>query len=101
MCWKDIVIVVRMKASEKMLRIGDKITIRSSKNLMRNGLSNLVNKTGVITRILNSQGKLLGVYADVKVMRRMRNYYIPVESIEGPDSINRVRTLSILKSTIL
>lgn len=68
---------------------------------MRNGLSNLVNKTGVITRILNSQGKLLGVYADVKVMRKMRNYYIPVESIEGPDSINRVRTLSILKSTIL
>jgi len=84
-----------------MIRIGDKITIRNSKNLARHGSNSLVNKTGVVTRILNSQGRLLGVYADVKVMRRVRNYYIPVESIEGPDSINRVRTLSILKSTIL
>ena len=84
-----------------MLKIGDKITIRSSKNLARNGLNILVNKTGTITRILNSQGRLLGVYADVKVMRKIRNYYVPIESIEGPDSINRIRTLSILKSTVL
>ena len=84
-----------------MIKIGDKITIRNSKILAQNELNSLVNKTGVVTKILNSQGRLLGVYADVKVMRRVRNYYIPVESIEGPDSINRVRSLSILKSTIL
>ena len=84
-----------------MLKIGDKITIRSSKNLTRKGLNVLINKTGTITRILNSQGRLLGVYADVKVMRKIRNYYIPIESIEGPDSINRIRTQSIIQSTIL
>ena len=84
-----------------MIKIGDKITIRNSKNLARNGLNVLVNKTGVVTKVLNSQGRLLGVYADVKVMRRVRNYYVPIESIEGPDSINRVRSLSILKSTVL
>lgn len=84
-----------------MLKKGDKITIRSSRPLIDKGLGNLVNKTGVITKVLNSQGRLLGVYADVKVVRKIRNYYIPAESIEGPDSINRVRTLSILKSTIL
>ena len=84
-----------------MIKIGDKITIRNSKELARKELNVLVNKTGVITKILISQGRILGVYADVKVMRRVRNYYIPVESIEGPDSINRVRSLSILKSTIL
>lgn len=84
-----------------MIKIGDKITIRNSKNLARKGLNSLVNKTGIVTRILNSQGRLLGVYADVKVMRRLKNYYIPIESIEGPDAINRVRTLSIIKATIL
>lgn len=84
-----------------MIKIGDKITIRNSKNLTKKGLNVLVNRTGTVTKILNSQGRLLGVYADVKVMRRLRNYYVPIESIEGPDSINRVRTLSILKSTIL
>ena len=84
-----------------MIKVGDKITIRNSKELARKELNVLVNKTGVITKILISQGRILGVYADVKVMRRIRNYYIPVESIEGPDSINRVRSLSILKSTVL
>lgn len=84
-----------------MIKVGDKITIRNSKELARKELNVLVNKTGVITKILISQGRILGVYADVKVMRRVRNYYIPVESIEGPDSINRVRSLSILKSTVL
>lgn len=84
-----------------MLRIGDKITIRNSKNLAKKGLNVLVDKTGTVTKIINSQGRLLGVYADIKVMRRIRNHYIPIESIEGPDSINRVRTLSIIKATIL
>ena len=84
-----------------MLKIGDKITIRNSKSLAKKNLNVLVNKTGTITRILNSQGKLLGVYADVKVMRKIRNDYIPVESIEGPDSINRIRTQSIIQATIL
>ena len=84
-----------------MIKIGDKVTIRNSKELARKELNVLVNKTGVVTKVLISQGRILGVYADVKVMRRVRNYYIPVESIEGPDSINRVRSLSILKSTIL
>lgn len=84
-----------------MIKIGDKITVRNSKELARKGLNVLVNKTGMVTKVLKSQGGVIGVYADVKVMRRVRNYYIPIESIEGPDSINRVRSLSILKSTIL
>lgn len=84
-----------------MLQIGDKITVRSSTGLMKKGLNVLINKTGVVTRTLYSQGRLLGAYADIKVMRRVRNYYIPIESIEGPDSINRMRTIGILKTTVL
>ena len=83
------------------LKVGDIITIRYSKKLEQNGNSLLTNRTGVITRILFTGGNLTGAYVDVKVMRRVRNYYIPISSIEGPDIINKMRTLSILKSTIL
>lgn len=83
------------------LKVGDQITIRYSKKLEQNGNSLLTNRAGVVTRILFTGGNLTGAYVDVKVMRRIRNYYIPISSIEGPDTINKMRTLSILKSTIL
>jgi hypothetical protein len=84
-----------------MLRVGDKITIRYSKQLVKSGHSVLTNRTGTITKLMNVGNDLIGVYADVKVMRRMRNYFIPINSIEGPEDVNRIRSLSILKSTIL
>lgn len=84
-----------------MLKVGDEITIRYSKKLAQDGNNLLTNRTGIVSALKISNGNLVGVYADVKVMRRMRNYYIPLASIEGPEDINRIRTLSILKSTIL
>jgi hypothetical protein len=83
------------------LKVGDRVTIRYSKKLEQNGNSLLTNRTGIVTRILFTGGNLTGAYVDVKVMRRVRNYYIPISSIEGPDLINKMRTLSILKSTVL
>lgn len=84
-----------------MLKIGDEITIRYSKKLAQNGNNMLTNKTGIVTRVLVTGGNMVGAYVDVKVMRRIRNYYIPISSIEGPEEINKIRTLSILKSTVL
>lgn len=83
------------------LKVGDRVTIRYSKKLEQNGNSLLTNRTGIVTRILFTGENLTGAYVDVKVMRRVRNYYIPISSIEGPDLINKMRTLSILKSTVL
>lgn len=83
------------------LKVGDRVTIRYSKKLEQNGNSLLTNRTGIVTRILFTGGNLTGAYVDVKVMRRVRNYYIPISSIEGPELINKMRTLSILKSTVL
>ena len=48
-----------------MIKIGDKITVRNSKELARKGLNVLVNKTGMVTKVLKSQGGVIGVYADV------------------------------------
>lgn len=84
-----------------MLKAGDVITIRYSRKLAQSGNSLLANRTGVVTRVLASGGEVLGVYADVTVMRRPRNYYIPSCSIDGSEEINRVRSLNILKSTKL
>ena len=83
------------------LNVGDEITIRYSKKLEQSGNSLLTNRTGIVTRILYSAGNLIGAYVDVRVMRRLRNYYIPISSIDGSEAINKIKTLSILKSTIL
>lgn len=83
------------------LNIGDEITIRYSKKLEQNGNSLLTNRNGIVTRIMYAGGNIIGAYVDVKIMKRVRNYYIPLSSIEGPDLINKLRTLNILKSTIL
>lgn len=83
------------------LSVGNKVTIKYSKQLFDNGNDSLVNKTGVITQLLKIGKNVVGVYVDVRVMRRIKNYYIPVCSVEGPCEISKTRTLSILKSTIL
>lgn len=83
------------------LRVGDKVTIRYSKKLEHNGLNMLINKVGVVTKIFMSGGKVTGACVDVYAMRKTRNYHIPINSIEGPDKINKFRTLAILKSTML
>lgn len=80
------------------LIVGDKIYIRNSK-LLKN--ESLVNKQGVVTRLLTIRGEIVGAYIDVKIMRKVKNFYIPINSIEGVDKINKTRTLGILKSTIL
>lgn len=84
-----------------MLKPGDRITVRYSKKLASKGNNLLVNRTGTVTRLVMISGKLIGVYADILVMRRKRNYYIPADSISGCNEINKIRVLSLLKSTIL
>lgn len=83
------------------LKPGDQITIRYSKKLEQSGNNLLINRLGEITRVVTVNGNVTGAYVDVKVMRRIRNYYIPISSIEGPDEINKIRNLGILKSIVL
>lgn len=85
----------------KALSIGDIFTVRHSKRLEQNGNGNLINKSGTVTRILKSENRILGVYADFVIFRKTKNYYIPFASIERPDFISKTRTLGIIKSTVL
>lgn len=83
------------------INIGDEITVRYSKKLERSGNIQLVNKVGIVTRLLSNANGVLGAYVDINDTKRIKNYYIPICSIEGPNAINRMRNLSILKTTIL
>lgn len=84
-----------------MLRIGDKITIKKSNQLTQSGNGFLVNKKAVITQLALHGGSVGGVYADVKIMRKTRNFYIPLKSVESLEDVNKVRVQCILKSTVL
>lgn len=84
-----------------MLQVGDIITVRYSEKLVDAGNELLVNKSGVITGLKHSFQKIVGVYADVRVFRRVKNYYIPIISVEGPDDVSRSKTLKLLKQITL
>ena len=84
-----------------MLKVGDTITIRYSKKLAQDGHGFLANKTAVVLSIRAVGDKISGVQAWVNSVRRNKSYYIPISSIEGPDDINRMRALSLLRSTTL
>lgn len=83
------------------LKPGDQITIRYSRKLEQNGNNLLINRIGEITRVVKINGHITGAYVDIRVMRRVRNYYIPINSIEGPDEINKIRNMGMLKSIVL
>jgi hypothetical protein len=84
-----------------MLKSGDEITVRYSQQLVKAGNNTLVNRTGIVSDLVMSDGVVIGVKANVRVVKRNRNYFIPIDSIDGIEDVNKIRTLSILKSTIL
>lgn len=83
------------------LNIGDKVTVIYSKELEKAGQTVLVSRSGHVTDIVEDCGVIKGAYIDIMVMRRIRNYFVPINSIDGSEDINKIRTLDILKSTIL
>lgn len=84
-----------------MLKIGDKITVRYSKKLAQKYKGFLINRVGEVQKLNYSNGELTGVYVTVMIANKPKKYYIPKDSIECCDEINRLRVLGILKSTIL
>lgn len=83
------------------LNKGDKVTVIYSKELERAAQTVLVGRLGHVTGIVEDCGVIKGAYIDIMVMRRIRNYFVPINSIDGSEDINKIRTLDILKSTIL
>lgn len=85
----------------RVVRKGDRIMVRYSKKLAKAGHGNLINKTGVVRRVASVLGKVTGAYVDMLVGGEVRNVFIPLCSIVETDTVDKLRTLSILKSTKL
>lgn len=84
-----------------ILKAGDHITVRYSKKLEQNGNISLVSKTGVVSRVQMQNGDIVGAYVNIAGIKRGKNRYIPISSIDGSANIDRMRIIGILKSTIL
>lgn len=83
-----------------MIKVGDQIAIRHSSKLTGKSAV-LANRTGVVTKVIMSDNEFVGVRVDVRIMRIKKNYFVPAASIDDSYDVNRMRTLSLLKSTIL
>lgn len=84
-----------------MLVEGNRIKVRYSRKLAENGDRDLVGRSGIVTKTIMSEGRLVGVFADFRTMRRTKNRFIPVNAIEEHDHINRLRVMGVLKTTVL
>lgn len=86
-----------------MLKKGDVVKIRYSKELEEIKLGKLVNHKAIVTLpVYNDKGKCRGAYVIPRIgFLRKEEWYIPIKSIESDDTINSFRALDIIKKTIL
>lgn len=86
-----------------MIQQGEIVEIKYSKALLELGLCELVTRKAQVTKIVyNKRNKEKGAYVIPKTGRlKDEEWYIPIQSIESRESINKLRNKGILKSMIL
>lgn len=86
-----------------MLKRGDIVKIRYSKELEAIGLKELVRRKAMITLVVNNKhGKCRGVYVIPRTGKyKNEEWFIPIQSIESNDTIDSFRAINLLKTTIL
>lgn len=85
------------------LQYGEKVKIKYSRALLELGLCELVTRKATVEKpVLNSRGKLRGAFV-IPASGRLKGeeWYIPIQSIECFSSIEQMRTLGIIKKTIM
>lgn len=82
---------------------GEIVKIKYSKALLQLGLCELVNRKAQVTKVVyNKRNKERGAFLIPQSGRlKGEEWFIPIQSIESDETINRLRNKGILKSTIL
>lgn len=82
---------------------GEIVKIKYSKALLQLGLCELVSRKAQITKVVyNKRNKERGAFLIPQSGRlKGEEWFIPIQSIESAETINRLRNKGILKSTIL
>lgn len=84
-----------------MLNEGDQIKIRYSRKLAQIGNGNLVNRKAIVKRVVHTGNSISGAIVDVKMSRTLKSKLVPIESIEGAEAVDKMRTLGLLKTSIV
>ncbi len=84
-----------------MLKEGESVVIRSTKDLNTMRLDKLNRKRGVVDKVVYSDGRPIAAYVLLKRHKTVNKVLIPISSLEGVSTVNRIRTLNILKYTII
>lgn len=82
---------------------GEIVKIKYSKALLQLGLCELVSRKAQVTKVVyNKRNKERGAFLIPQSGRlKGEEWFIPIQSIESAETINRLRNKGILKSTIL
>lgn len=81
-----------------MLIVGEQVKIRYSHRLDRLGLKNLVNRKAIVRSVVHSGDSISGAYVDVRLSKVLKRRFVPIESIENAEAVDKLRTLTFLKT---
>lgn len=84
-----------------MLKRGDSVVIRGSRDLDRLKLSKLNKMKGRVCKVVYSEGKPIAAYVTFNRDKSRRMTLVPIKSLECTAMVNQIRTKNILKNTVL
>lgn len=84
-----------------MLKEGETVIIRETKDLNTMRLDKLNKKCGVVDKVVYSDGRPIAAYIKIKKHKTMSKVLVPINSVEGISTVHQIRTLNILKHTII
>ena len=84
-----------------MLKEGESVIVRSTKDLSAMRLEKLNKRRGIVDKVVCSDGKPIAAYVLFKKHKTVNRVLVPINSLEGVSTVNRIRTLNILKHTII
>lgn len=84
-----------------MLKEGETVIVRGTKDLSTMRLDKLNRKRGVVDKVVCSDGRPIAAYVIFKKHRSTNRVLVPIGALEGVSTVNRIRTLNILKHTTI
>lgn len=84
-----------------MLTKGERVVIRNTKDLSAMRLEKLNRKRGIVDKVVYSEGRPIAAYVLFKRHKTVSKVLMPISSLEGVSTVNRLRTLNILKHTAI
>ncbi len=82
-----------------MLKEGEVVVVRGTKDLSAMRLDKLNRKRGVIDKVVCSDGRPIAAYVIFKNHKTTSRVLIPIKSLEGVSTVHHIRTLNILRRT--